>query len=85
MQYDLSQQIRVDFEKSFSVKGAPVSYKKILDLLNFLPLPLPLSLSLSLSPQIGTKHQLHDACKVMDILGGRKKYYIIIASSPGYK
>ena len=27
VQYDLSQQIRVDFEKSFSVKGAPVSAK----------------------------------------------------------
>ena len=25
VQYDLAQQIRVDFEKSFSVKGAPVS------------------------------------------------------------
>ena len=24
VQYDLAQQIRVDFEKSFSVKGAPV-------------------------------------------------------------
>ena len=25
VQYDLAQQIRVDFEKSFSIKGAPVS------------------------------------------------------------
>ena len=25
LQYDLGQQIRVDFEKAFSVKGAPVS------------------------------------------------------------
>jgi len=25
LQYDLGQQIKVDFEKAFSVKGAPVS------------------------------------------------------------
>ena len=26
LQYDLGQQIKVDFEKAFSIKGAPVSY-----------------------------------------------------------
>ncbi len=26
LQYDLGQQIKVDFEKAYSIKGAPVSY-----------------------------------------------------------
>ncbi|XP_064392979.1 vacuolar protein sorting-associated protein 53 homolog [Halichondria panicea] len=49
LQYDLGQQIKVDFEKAFSIKGAPQ----------------------------GTKAHLHDACLVVDALGGKSKDELI--------
>jgi hypothetical protein len=45
IQVDLGQQIKVDFERSFSTKGTPK----------------------------GTKAELHDACLVMETLGGNQK------------
>ena len=49
VQYDLSQLIRVDFEKSFSMKGAPVGSKESSLFISF---KSSLSLSLSLSPRL---------------------------------
>ena len=62
---DLGQQIKVDFEKAFSTKGTPVSDYVCIWYNNY-------GLLCILS-QKGTKAELHDACLVMETLGGHHK------------
>ena len=62
---DLAQQIKVDFEKAFSTKGTPVSDRP------FFSLSLPLTTVAMPDIQKGTKAELHDACLVMETLGGQ--------------